>query len=146
MAKQFKSVQQSTDKWKRNVTQAGPYYQQGIQNAQNWAANATAAKARRDAGLQRAISDGRIDAGIARTGDAGWRAGALSKGVSAYTQNTPNAAAKFQQGLQKAMGYQQAAQSATANMDTSTREGRLAKMTEWVRTVAAQADAAKTQG
>lgn len=143
MPKNFKPVAASVDKWKRRVTAAGPDYSTGVQNAQNWAANAVAAAPRRNAGLQRAIANGAIDRGIQAVGDAGWRAGAMSKGVGAYTANAPAAAAKYQAGLTKAMNYQQAAQAATDGMDTSTLEGRIAKASAWQRAVSNAAQAAK---
>ncbi|MEO7002003.1 MAG: hypothetical protein ABI068_09260, partial [Ktedonobacterales bacterium] len=115
----------------------------GVQNATGWAENAVAAGARRNAGLQRAIADGRIDVGIQRTGDQGWKTATVAKGVPAWTANTPKAAAKYQAGMQRVYGYLQAAQQATAGMDTTTVEGRIAKAAAWQRVVSEQAQAAK---
>ena len=74
----FKSVADSQEKWARRVGQAGQDYQRGVQNAQGWAAGAVAAANRRNAGLMAAINDGRIDAGIQRTGDNGWRTATIA--------------------------------------------------------------------
>lgn len=144
MAKgQFKSAADAQEKYSRRVAQAGPDYQKGVQNANNWSQNAQAAAPRRDAGLQRAMADGRIDAGIARIGDAGWKSATLAKGVSNFTANAPKAAARYAAGYQRLVGYLNAANSATANMDTSTRAGRLAKAQEWGRIVGEASDQAK---
>ena len=139
----FKSAADAQDKFSRRVAQAGPDYQKGVQNATNWSANAQAAAPRRNAGLQRAIANGTIDAGIARTGDAGWKAATLAKGVANFTGAAQKAAAKYAAGYQRLLGYLQAAQSATANMDTSTRAGRIAKAAEWQRIVGEASDQAK---
>lgn len=139
----FKSQADAQDKYSRRVAQAGPDYQKGVQNANNWAANAQAAAPRRNAGLQRAIANGTIDAGIARTGDAGWKSATLAKGVANFSGSAAKAATKYGAGYARLIGYLQAAQSQTAQMDTSTRAGRLAKAAEWGRIVGEQADAAK---
>src|SRR5690349_2223419 len=111
MAKgQFKSQADAQDKFARRVAQSGPDYQKGVQNANNWSANAQAAANRRNAGLQAAIADGRIDAGIARTGDQGWKNATLAKGVGNFTAAAPKAAQKYGQGYARLVGYLQAAQ------------------------------------
>lgn len=139
----FKSQADAQDKFSRRVAAAGPDYQKGVQNANNWAANAQAAAPRRNAGLQRAIANGSIDAGIARKGDAGWKAATLAKGVTNFTGAAAKAAQAYGAGYAKLVGYLQAAQAQTQNMDTSTRAGRLAKAAEWGRIVGEAADAAK---
>jgi hypothetical protein len=146
MPRKMKTVQQSGDKYQRGVTNAGPDYTAGIQNGSSWVEGATAASGRRNSGLQQAIADGRIDRGIARKGDAGWRAAALAKGPQNYTQSVARARPAYEAGMGKAMQYQQAAQAATANIDTSTPAGRLQKMMTWVETVRQQSEAAKANG
>lgn len=140
----FKSQADAQEKFSRRVAAAGPDYQKGVQNANGWAANAQAAAARRNAGLQRAIADGRIDAGIARKGDAGWKSATLAKGVSAFQSSAARAATAYGAGYARLVGYLQAAQTQTQQMDTSTRAGRLAKAAEWGRIVGEAADAAKS--
>lgn len=142
----MKSPAESQAKWQRRVGQATQDYQTGIQNASGWADAAQAAGARRDAGLQQAIADGRINAGIARTGDAGWKSKTLAKGPAAWTQGVQNAGAAYLAGANKNAQYQQAAAAATANIDTTTLAGRLQKAQVWQQTVAEQANAAKRNG
>jgi len=144
LARRMKTAQQARARYASRVTQAGPDYTAGIQNASSWVEGALNAKARRDAGLQQAIADGRIDAGIQNVGDAGWKSKTLAKGPTNYTQSVATAGPAYEQGMQKAMQFQQAAQAATASMDTSTRAGRIAKMAAYVNAVADAAQQAKT--
>lgn len=143
MARKLKTPAEAAAKFARRVQGAGQDYQTGVQQATDWAANAIAAAPRRNAGLQRAIADGTIDAGISRAGDAKWRANTLSKGVQNWATNTAKAQDAYQSGMTRAMSYQQQAQAATANMDTSTLEGRLEKARVYQATVAAAAAADK---
>lgn len=146
MARRMKTAQQAGDRYSKRVTQAGPDYTAGIQNASSWSEGALAAAPRRNAGLQQAIAEGRIDRGIQNVGDAGWKTKTLAKGPAAYTASVQTATPRYVAGMQKAMGFQQAAAAATASIDTSTRAGRLQKMAVWAQTVAEQSDAAKRGG
>lgn len=140
-----KSVSDAVAKWQQRVSQSGQFYTAGVQNpGVDWAGPAVAAGARRDAGLQQAMADGRIDAGIQRAGTAKWRANAISKGAQAWTTNTPKAAPAFSAGLQRVYGYFNAADQAVASMPRDTREQRIARASEFLRTVGSQADAFKS--
>ncbi len=138
-----KTPQASADKWARRVAASAQDYQSGIQQATGWAERSVAASGRRNAGLQQAIADGRIDRGIQNKGDQGWRDATLAKGVSSWTQNTPKAAAKYQQGVTRLFGYFGAADQAVAGIDTTTVDGRIQKSATFLRTVHDQAQAAK---
>lgn len=144
MARKMKTAQQAGDKYQRRVTQAGPDYTQGVQNAGSWVDGALAAAGRRNVGLQQAISDGSIDAGIRNKGDAGWKTATLAKGPQNYTQSVQNARPKYEAGMNRAMQFQAAAAAATANIDTSTEAGREQKMMVWIQTVRDQARQART--
>lgn len=144
MARKMKTAAQATERYKKGVQNAGPAYTQGIQNSGDWAQGALAAAARRDAGLMQAISDGTINAGITAKGTPGWRAAALAKGPTNYTQSVAQAGPKYEQGMNRAMQYQQNAASVTASIDTSTAAGRDQKMLAWVQSVREQARAAKS--
>lgn len=143
MAKKMKTPDQAAAKYGRRVQAAAQDYQQGIQNATGWAANAVAAAGRRNAGLQAAIASGAIDRGIQRKGDGGWQAATLAKGPAAWTASVARAQPAYQSGMSKAMAYQQAAQAATAGIDTTTLAGRLQKAQVWAQTVHQQSQAAK---
>lgn len=139
-----KSVQDATTKWQQRVAQSGQFYTQGVQNPNvDWAGAAVAAASRRNAGLQRAIADGRIDAGIQRAGTAKWRQGAVNKGAQNWATNTPKAAPAYSQGLTRVYGYFNAADAAVSNMPRDTREQRIARANTFLRTVGEQADAFK---
>lgn len=143
MARRMKTAQQAADKYGTRVTQAGPDYTAGVQNAGSWVEGAIAAANRRNAGLQAAIASGSIDRGIQSTGDAGWKSKTLAKGPTNYTNSVQNAKPAYLNGMSRAMQFQQAAQQATAGIDTSTLAGRLQKAQVWAQTVAAQAAQAK---
>lgn len=138
------SISDAVSKWSTRVAQSGPFYQAGVSNPQvDWAGPAVAAADRRNAGLQAAIANGTIDAGIQRAGTAKWRANTLAKGVSAWTTNTPKAAPQYQAGLTKVYQYFTSADAAVANMPTTTRADRIAKAGAFLAAVGAAADAAK---
>ncbi len=144
MAKTRAPLSDSVAKWQRNVGAAQQYYQSGVTRASGWAGAAVAAAPRRNAGLQAAIADGRIDAGIQRVGDAGWKSATLSKGVANWTSAVAKSGDKFSSGLSRVYAMLDAAQSATANIDTSTVEGRLEKARVHAMTMHQQALAAKS--
>ena len=139
-----KSVQDAVNKWTQRVQQSGQFYQSGVSNTNvDWAGPAVAAAPRRNAGLQQAIANGSIDAGIQRAGTNKWRANTLAKGVSAWTQNTPKAAPQYQAGLTQVYNYFSAADSAVASMPRVTRQDRIARASAFLNAVGAQADAQK---
>lgn len=144
MARRMKTSAQSTDRYKKGVAGAGPDYTKGVQDAGSWVEGSLASAARRDAGLQQAIANGTIDRGIQRTGDQGWKNKTLAKGPQNYTQSVATAGPAYQRAADVNMQDQQAAQAALANMDTSTRAGRIAKSAAWQNFVADQAAARKS--
>lgn len=130
-------------KWQRNTGNAQQYYQQGIQRSSGWADAAVAASARRDAGLQAAIADGRINAGIQRVGDAGWKAKTLAVGPANWSAAVQRSGDAMARGMQTVYGMLSAAQSATSGIDTSTFEGRMQRMVAHARSMHEQAEARK---
>lgn len=144
MARKMKTAAQAADRYQKGVSGAGTAYTQGVQNSGDWEQGAIAAAARRNQGLMDAISSGSIDAGITRKGTAGWRQATLAKGPQNYTQSVSTARPKYEQGMNRAMQYQQNAAAATANIDTSTPAGRDQKMLAWINSVREQARTAKT--
>lgn len=143
----MKTPQEATQKWQQRVSQSGQYYQQGVANPSvDWAGPAEAAAPRRNAGLQAAISDGRIDAGIRRVGTQKWRNNTLQKGVSAWTNNTPQAAPQYLAGMNRVYNsYFPAAQQAVQGMPTTTRQDRINKAQAWLNAVGQAADQYKAQ-
>jgi len=127
MAKTRPSAAQVADKTIKNAQAAGPYYQQGVQAATGWLEGSLAAADRRDAGLQQAMADGRINAGMQRVGDGGWKAATLGRGVANWTSAmaSPTVKARVQTGAQTNMAMIQQVDSATAGMPRDTLEQRL---------------------
>ena len=144
MARRMKTAAQAADRYQKGVQGAGAAYTAGVQNSGDWAQGALDAANRRNAGLMEAINSGAIDQGITNRGTPGWRQATLAKGPTNYVQSTATARPKYEQGMQRAMQYQQNAAAATASIDTSTASGRDQKMLAWINSVRDQAKAAKT--
>jgi|SRR5579859_2710699 len=138
-----KTPQQATDKWQRRVAQAGQDYTAGVQNATGWADKAVAAAGRRNAGLQQAIASGTIDAGIQRTGDAGWKNKTVAKGPANWAAGVAKAAPAMLQGQQKLSGFLSAGDAAVASMPQDTVEQRLARANAYALAVHNAAQSAK---
>lgn len=143
MAKTRTPLTDAVAQWQTRVGQSGQRYTAGVQRATGWAAAAIAAGPRRDAGLQAAIADGRIDAGISRVGDAGWKSRTLAVGQQNWTAAVAKAGDRMQAGLQKVYAYLDTAAAAVASMDTTTVEGRLQKSYEHNLAIHRQSQAAK---
>lgn len=142
-----KSVQQAQDKWQNRVSQSGQYYQQGVSNPNvDWAGPAVNAKDRRNAGLQAAMADGRIDAGIQRAGTDTWRKQTLAKGVSAWTNNTPKAGSKYGASMQEVYNDFAAADSAVSSMPRVTAQDRIQRAAQFLSTMHDRAEARKASG
>jgi hypothetical protein len=146
MAKTLPPVSDVVAKWQRNTGNAQQYYTAGVQRATGWADAAVAAGPRRDAGLQAAIADGRINAGITRVGDAGWKSKTLAVGPANWAAAVQKSGDAFARGLNTVYGMLQTAQSATSSIDTSTFEGRMQKMVEHARAMHDAAVARKRGG
>lgn len=148
MARTRPSAQQVADKTVKNAQAAGPYYQTGVQNATGWLEASLAAADRRNAGLQRAIAEGTIDAGLQRAGDATWKAATLGRGVANWTNamSSPTVKQRIAQGAQTNMSMIAAVDSATASMPRDTLEQRLAYAAERSRQMATLAAARKRNG
>ena len=143
MAKTRTPLSEAVSQWQTRVGQSGQRYTSGVQRATGWAAATVAAGPRRDAGLQAAIADGRIDAGVTRVGDAGWKSRTLAVGQTNWTAAVAKAGDRMAAGLQKVYGFLDAAAAATASIDTTTIEGRLEKARVHAMTMHQQANAAK---
>lgn len=137
MAKQnYKSPTDAGAAWQGGVSAGGANYSKGVAGTSDWAGPAIAAKARRDAGLQAAIANGTIDAGIQRTGTQGWKAAATGKGAANFQARASSARPKYEQGYsQKLLPALQAGQAAIAGMDASSQAGRLQRMVTYVTKV-----------
>lgn len=138
------SVNDATNKWLTRVQQSGQYYQAGVSNpAVDWQGPAVAASDRRDAGLMRAINDGRINAGINRVGTTKWRANTLAKGVTAWTTNTPKAAPAYNAGMTRVYSYFPQADQAIASLPANTPQERIQRAAVFLQTMSDQAQAYK---
>lgn len=143
----MKNPQQWTQKWASRISQSQDYYRQGVQNPKRpWADAAVAASARRNAGLQAAINDGRIDAGIQRNAGK-WQVNTLSKGVAnwATASNSPQAQQAYNQAAQRVYNYMQTAQQVLQGMPADNFAQRQQRAMAWMQSLHDQAEAYKAQ-
>jgi hypothetical protein len=74
-------------KWSRRAAGASQDYQAGVESTSaSWAGNATAAKDTWKTAVTAAAGRGAFEKGIARSGDAKWKANTVSKGPARYSQ------------------------------------------------------------
>ena len=73
------------EKFDTRVRGAPPFWEAGVRDPRaDWFDQFEDAKEARNAGLQEAISDGRIDKGAEKLGTAGWQRKTLEKGADRY--------------------------------------------------------------
>jgi len=83
----IKPIEQSSDKWVRRASVAGPDYLQGVQNPRKpWAAAAFEGEANYKAGVVAAASRGAFGSGVKAAGDEKWRNGAVRKGPGRFAE------------------------------------------------------------
>ena len=140
------TAQQIYDNWKAGIQAKSGNYKTGVQNGNDWAAAATApdAVSARNAGLQRAISEGTIDAGIQRLGSANYKNITLAKsGNWLNAVNSPTTAQKAVSGFGKLLGFLQGAQNAISSTPRGGIDANLQRMVTHARSMHDQAQAAK---
>lgn len=83
----IKSIDQSSDKWVRRASVAGPDYQAGVTNPRMpWAASAIAGKMNWQTGVQGAITRDAFAKGVTKAGDEKWRSAAIRKGPGRFAE------------------------------------------------------------
>lgn len=127
MARQRMSEAEIAAKWKRRATGAQQDYQRGVQGATGWAEGALNAVPRTHAGLQQAIAENRIAAGVQRAGDSKWKNATVTRGVANYASGITAGEANMAAGARRVLSMLSEADAATAGIDTTTLEGRLEK-------------------
>ena len=83
----IKPIEQSSDKFVRRASVAGPDYTAGITNPRSpWAQSSVNAEGNYKAGVTAAANAGRFGKGVKRVGDAKWQKNALAKGPGRYIE------------------------------------------------------------
>jgi len=83
----IKSLDQSSDKWKRRAAVAGPDYEFGVRNPRrSWAQASSDAEGNYKTAVVQAANQGRYGQGIKKTGEAGWQENAIAKGPSRFSE------------------------------------------------------------
>lgn len=121
-----KTAQQITDKYQRGVAGAAPDYAAGVANPSRPWAQATAAGASRwQAGLQKAISEGRFQKGVQAAGDDKWARRAATIGAQRYSESAPAAAAEFARMADSVVAAGETASRAAESMPDTTIDQRI---------------------
>jgi hypothetical protein len=136
LAKKRRTAAQAANNWHTRIGQSAGAYSSGVNSATNWAENATsaAATALRDNNLRQAISDGSINKGILKAGDAKWKANTIAKGVPAWQTAAGSAAAQtaYQNAMTTIEGdYSSADAAMNAAGDGSTTANRIQRAAAW---------------
>lgn len=83
----IKPIEQSSDKWVRRASVAGPDYLAGVQSPRKaWAAAAIDAEPNYKAGVVAAAGRGAFGIGVRAAGDEKWRSGAIKKGPGRFAE------------------------------------------------------------
>lgn len=96
----IRPIDQISGKWKEVTPGRSNIYKKNVDSPlRNWEANTLAAKDRRDAGLQEAINDGRIDRGIAKAGQAKWQKQTSTLGPGRWSEGVRMGEAAYRAGF-----------------------------------------------
>lgn len=139
----IKPLDQTVAKWQRRVQAAQQDYIAGVRAPRrSWVQGSLAASGRRNAGLQAAISDGRIDRGIQAAGDAKWQTNTVAK-ASNWQQGVSNAGGKYSQAMGRVYSMINNARGTIESMPNDTFAARMARMTAYAQEMHNQSQAAK---
>lgn len=93
----IRSTREIAEKWTSVTPLRSTQYEAGIESPlRPWEKNTLEASRRRDEGLQKAIADGRIDRGIKRVGQDGWKADTLAKGPTRWPEGVRLGGPKYE--------------------------------------------------
>lgn len=96
----IRSIDTISKKWQQVTPQRASIYKTNVEAPlRDWEKETLAASDRRDEGLQQAIADGRINRGIAKTGQAGWKKNTSVKGPSRWSQGVSGAEPEYRAGF-----------------------------------------------
>lgn len=83
----IKPLEQSSDKWVRRATVAGPDYQAGVQNPRKgWAEATLEAEGNYNSGITASVARKAFGTGVRTAGNDKWRRGALQKGPGRFAE------------------------------------------------------------
>lgn len=100
MAIFFKPIAESSDKYRRRASVAGPDYEKGVHNPKRpYAAAAIAGEANFGTAMTQVIANKSRAAGIQKAGDAKWLEGAVEKGVIRFGPGVALGSKYYEQNL-----------------------------------------------
>jgi len=97
----IRSLETISKKFQTVTPQRATQYKDGVSNPKrDWEGNTLEAGDRRDAAMQEAIADGRIDRGIKKAGNAKWKSQTVKMGPTRWQQGVSQAEAAYKVGFQ----------------------------------------------
>lgn len=135
----IKTPEQITEKYQRGVAGASPDYAAGVAApSRNWAQATAQGASRYNAGVQKAIAEGRFAKGVAAAGDAKWQQRAATVGAQRYAASANDAAQEFARIAGKVVAAGQAAARAAQAMPDTTQEQRIQRAVKAMQTISAE--------
>ena len=122
-------LEKAVRKRKERIAVSEEYYKDGVANpTKDWLEEFKKAKDRRNAGLRKAMEEGRFEAGAERVGTEGWQSATLNKAdrwLSGATSEEANE--KYEEGMSIVEECIERAKKAVEGMPTTTIEQRAEK-------------------
>jgi len=124
-----KIVEKAVKKRRERIAVSEAYYREGVEEpTKDWLTEFKNAKERRNAGLRRAMEEGRFEAGAERVGTEGWKKATLAKADRWLSGATSEEAEeKYESAMADVEECIERARKAVAGMPTTTVEQRAEK-------------------
>jgi len=122
-------VQKAVKKRSERIAVSEAYYKEGVASpTKDWLEEFKKAKDRRNAGLRKAMEEGRFEAGAERVGTEGWQEATLAKADRWLTGATSDVAQrKYEERMRDVAECIERARKAVEGMPTTTVEQRAEK-------------------
>jgi len=124
-----KIVEKAVKKRAERIAVSEAYYKEGVEApSKDWLEQFKKAKERRNAGLRKAMEEGRFEAGAERVGTEGWKEATLAKADRWLTGATSDVAQKkYEEAMADVEECIERARKAVEGMPTTTIEQRAEK-------------------
>ena len=124
-----KIVEKAVKKRAERIAVSEAYYKEGVEApSKDWLEQFKKAKERRNAGLRKAMEEGRFEAGAERVGTEGWKEATLAKADRWLTGATSDVAQKkYEEAMADVEECIERAKKAVEGMPTTTIEQRAEK-------------------
>lgn len=133
-----KAVERTVKKWTDRVAVAAPDYEAGVKApTKDWADRATAAETRWSTEIAKAATEKRFSAGVKTVGTSGWQEKTIAKGVPRWPEGVRIGRADYEDAIRNVLAFEDPLQKKILAMPDATLDQRIARMTAWVKGMAA---------